>query len=125
MAKRPTAPVPTSSESHDSAPPADFNPFFKKENVREGDMLALTGWSRRLRGQFGEQIVIEVTQLKTGRAFDFAVRVGSINHRKLFKEMGRDEKTWAGQIHVTIQRAPTVGTEFVAIDRIDSDHAPF
>lgn len=73
----------------------------------------MTGWTRRLRGKFGPQIVVEVED-QDGNVYDFAIGVGSPNHRKLFDAFGPDETQWgSGLIRVKAQRGKK--GNFVAI----------
>lgn len=100
-----------------------YNPFLKPEHLKRGaNKLALTGWTRRMQGKFGPQIVVEVHDERE-TAYDFAIGVGSPNHRILFKTMGADESRWNGTITVEVQRGRNA--EFVAIIETDATNVPF
>ena len=100
-----------------------YNPFLKAEHLTRGlNKLTLTGWTRRMNGKYGPQIIVEVTDEKE-KTFDFAIGIGSPNHRILFKTMGNDETRWKGQISVEAQRGKNA--PFVAIVETSSEDAPF
>lgn len=119
MAKRSTgrgsrvAPARQAQARTQSEEQTEYNPFLKAEHVPTTTSLTMTGWTRRLRGKFGPQIVVEVED-PNGTVYDFAIGVGSPNHRKLFDAFGSDETQWgSGTIRVKAQRGKR--STFVAI----------
>lgn len=84
-----------------------------------------TGWNHERSGQFGPQIVCEVFHKRTAKTYDLSVRVGSPNHRKLFKMMGADSRTWKGEVIVRPEKVERSGVAYIAIESADSQEAPF
>lgn len=106
-----------------ATPAPQYNPFLKPEHLSRGpNKLALTGWTRRMRGKYGEQIIVEVHDERE-RAYDFAINVGSPNHRILFKTFGANESQWNGTITVEVQRGKTAN--FIAILETEATNVPF
>lgn len=103
----------------------DYSPFLKAEDVKKGDVLALTGWTRRLNGKYGAQIVIEVTHNRSGKTYDLAIKDGSPSHRKLFKGMGAEPANWKGTITVSTANAGKGHGDYISIDSVNSEDVPF
>lgn len=124
MAKRqPARSAARDTTREDDKPATTYNPFLKTEHLSRGlNKLTLTGWTRRMNGKFGPQIIIEVTDEKE-TVYDFAIGIGSPNHRILFKSMGNDETRWKGQISVEAQRGKNA--PFVAIVETAGEDIPF
>jgi hypothetical protein len=125
MAKKPSDDVHNqghpSEGSTDPDQPA-YNPFLKFADVsKDGESFSITqGFTRRKPGRFGEQIIVEVVRKRDAKTFDFAIGVGSVNHRIMARRQG-DEQRWHGELMLRTeqgQRSP-----FVAI-MTDGD-APF
>lgn len=104
--------------------PEGQNPFLHVEDIKAGDVFALSGWIRKRTGQFGPQIILEGTLNRTGQMYDLSITEGSQNHRKLFKGMGRDEKTWAGSMTLGIGKLRN-GNPFLEIRSVESENPPF
>lgn len=103
----------TEHDPHDGEQPA-YNPFLKAPDVSPaGDTFDITqGFTRRKPGNFGEQIIMEVTRKSDGKIFDFGIGVGSVNHRILARKMG-DERMWRGALRLKSQQGAR--SPFVAI----------
>ena len=90
-----------------------YNPFLKHGDVEvAGNDFEITpGFTRRKPGMYGEQIIMEVTRKSDGKVFDFAIGVGSVNHRILSRRMG-DERMWRGTLRLKREqgaKSPFVG----------------
>lgn len=74
----------------------DFNPFLKTvlHKVGAKATVVFTGKMRLTEGQFGAQIMVEVSLGK--KLYDFPVRVDSPNHRKL-ESFGVNSAKWKGK----------------------------
>jgi hypothetical protein len=119
----PVAKSKRSAPAREAEKTTTYNPFLKAEHLQRGlNKLTLTGWTRRMNGKFGPQIIVEVTDERE-RTYDFAIGIGSPNHRILFKTMGNDETRWKGQISVEAQRGRNA--TFVAIVETSSEEPPF
>jgi len=123
MAKRATT-QPTARKSRltdDQIRGKDMNPFLHPEHTNNGEAFKLTGWVRQSPAK--DQIIIEV-ESEAGLLFDLGVREGSPDHRKLFKALGADWRTWRGGIIVSVVPGRNPGTSFVNVAA--ADHAePF
>lgn len=108
-------------------PVSQFNPFLKAEHVRDGDIVTLTGWTHERPasddGQFGAQIIVEITLDRTGKTYDFSVKKGSPTHRTLFKRMGRNPEKWAGKL--TLSTDTGKYGKFIKVDDAASEAPPF
>lgn len=86
---------------------SDFNPFLnvadigKKPGARAS--LTLTGTNRRLAGQYGPQVVCEVTLGK--KTFDWGITINKPNYRILYERFGAKLPKWKGVVQVE-RRAP-------------------
>lgn len=91
-----------------------YNPFLKATHVSAAgeDFDIQPGFTRRKPGMFGEQIIMEVIRQRDGEIFDFAIGVGSVNHRIMAKRMG-EERLWRGTLRLQAQQG--VRAPFVAI----------
>ena len=105
---------------------SDFNPFIRASDVGPVGTrvsLALTGFNHtKPNGTFGPEIVIEVRLPDDEKYYDFSIREGSPNHRKLFRSMGNDISRWRGVINCEVQSSQT-GRDFISI--MDMEKAPF
>jgi hypothetical protein len=121
MAKKAAAPR-TRARRDASEQPA-YNPFLKSGDVdRRGEQFQITaGFTRRKPGRFGPQIIMEVVRTRDHKTFDFAIGVGSVNHRLLARRMG-DEGQWGGKLMLQTQDGQNA--PFVAVAR-DNDEVPF
>lgn len=99
-----------------------YNPFLKAPEVSpEGEDFNITaGFTRRRPGQFGEQIIMEVIRKRDAKTFDFAIGVGSQNHRLLARRMGH-EGMWRGVIN--LKRVKGANRDIVAVN--DQSGIPF
>lgn len=87
----------------------EFNQFLRASDIgnSEGDSatLVLTGFNHfRPNGTYGPEWVVEVKN-ESGKFFDFSIREGSPNHRKLFRTFGSEPARWKGNIEVNLQRS--------------------
>lgn len=118
--------APGAPGAHGTPNQGDQNPFLKVADVYDNDVFTLSGWVRRTEGRFGPQIILEVTQNRTGNMFDFGIGVGSPNHRVLFKRMGPDEFKWKGSIVVSVRQGDKANARpFISIDQVNADNPPF
>jgi hypothetical protein len=108
-----------------------YNPFLKPEhvNAQGKTRLELTGWTRRTVGKYGPQVVIEVRD-DADRTWDFGIKVGSPNHRMMFRGFGRNESDWEGAIVVEVQTFKLQGGKRmsnpgIAIVECDPTNPPF
>jgi hypothetical protein len=108
--------IPPSTQGDESADAPTYSPFLKVEHLDQGKAFQLTGWARELDGQYGKQIVAEVVQTGTGVVYDFAVKVGSPNHRELHERFGADPMKWRGTIDLT-KKAGMRGP-YIVIERV-------
>lgn len=119
MAKN-NRPAPATQES-------EFNAFLKAEHIGKLGTIAslvLTGFNRRHpKGTYGPEIIVEAVD-SNGVAYDFSMREGSPNHRKLFRAFGDDERKWKGAIAVKVQLSANK-REFVSITEVEPDKVPF
>jgi len=120
MAKRNADNMPATDPGNDSRDEqAAYNPFLKAADVSEqGETFGITaGFTRRRPGMYGEQIVMEVTRESDHKTFDFAIGVGSINHRILARKLG-DESGWQGRVTLraeTMTRGRAQGNKMIAV----------
>ena len=122
---------PPHDDTHAPAQTASgLNPFLKSDHIAPTGptRLRLTGWTRRSTGQFGPQIIVEVT-LPDGRTFDFAMKEGSPNHRMLWRGMGADERKWAGSLVVEREQFQMRGGRMsnwtIGVREVEADNPPF
>lgn len=115
------------NQQHEHAPPQTdeqpaYNPFLKVTDVEtQGEDFGITqGFTRRKPGRFGEQIIMEVVRKRDSKVFDFAIGVGSVNHRILARRMG-EEQRWHGTLHLKAERGARA--PFVAVS--DQSGIPF
>lgn len=96
---------------------SEFNAFLKADDIGKVGSeakLVLTGETRVVDGNFGEQIVCEV---KLGReTFDWGITVDSVNHRMLFDRFGNNPKKWKGVVPVTVKMSRQ-NRPYVAVQR--------
>jgi hypothetical protein len=96
--KQTTREEPPAVTDTDTTTATDFNPFLKPEHLKAGvNTFVRTGWTRRTRGKFGPQIIVEVHDEREN-AYDFAVTEGSPNHRELFKALGANPQEWGAGV---------------------------
>ena len=100
-----------------------FSPFLRPEHTVEGEIFQLTGWTNKHTD--GRQIIVEVENSK-GLTFSLGVRIGSPDHRVLFKALGVDWALWAGSIIVTIVDGQRNNMKFVNVHSAYAhpDHVP-
>lgn len=121
MAKAKTAPkrkagggIPAPSANAENS---EFNAFLKASDIGKVGATAsllLTGETRVVDGNFGEQIVNEV---KLGRTvYDWAITIDSVNHRMLFDRFGKDPKKWRGKVAVEVKMSRQ-NREYIACQR--------
>jgi hypothetical protein len=107
-------------DNHATDAPSDgdkpaYNLFLKSKDVTAApgeDFEIQPGFTRRKPGSFGEQIIMEVIRKRDGKTFDFAIGVGSVNHRILAKRWG-EERMWRGTLRLQSQQGAR--SPFVAI----------
>lgn len=105
--------VPPDTHNGDEQPA--YNLFLKAGDVNATgeDFMITQGFTRRKPGRFGLQIIMEVVRKRDNKVFDFAIGVGSVNHRILARRMG-DEHLWHGVLNLKSQRGERA--PFVAIN---------
>ena len=105
-------------QQHGGDQPA-YNPFLKAPDVEvTAEPFEITqGFTRRKPGSYGEQIIMEIVRKRDGKVFDFAIGVGSINHRILARRMGA-EQMWRGVL--MLERKQGQRSPFVNISTDDS-----
>lgn len=105
---------------------SEFNPFLRASDIGPVGMrvmLALTGFNHtKPNGTYGPEIVIEVRLPESEEYYDFSIREGSPNHRRLFRMYGTEIKSWRGRVMVEVQSSQN-GRDFIAV--IDGEKAPF
>lgn len=116
-----------SPEASKAAPRnSEFNPFLRAADigpVGTRETLALTGFNHtKPNGTFGPEIVMEVRLPDNEKYYDFSIREGSPNHRRLFRAYGPEIKNWRGGVNVEIQQSNN-SRAFIAV--IDGEKAPF
>ena len=101
---RPLSPVVRGVPRPPSEPVGDYNPFLKADMI--GARVGVTGTieflgrdGRSLDSEFGEQVAYPIRL--NGMLYDFAVKIGSGNHGRLFKLFkGKNPK---GKVPVVIK----------------------
>lgn len=105
---------------------SEFNPFLRASDIGPIGTrvtLALTGFNHnKPNGTYGPEIVIEVRLPDSEKYYDFSIREGSPNHRRLFRMYGMEIKSWRGAVMAEVQSTQN-GRDFVAV--IDGERAPF
>jgi len=116
MAKRQATPPSARRLSDDQVRERGMNPFLRPEHTKDHEPFKLTGWKRQNAEK--DQIIIEVEN-ERGAIFDLGIREGSPDHRKLWKAMGADWRSWTGGITVQIVAGKLAGTKFVNVATAD------
>lgn len=104
----------------------DFNPFLTVKEIGGGKVgatatvLAVGARDEIVKGQFGDQIVVEV---KHGtKLYDLGVNLDRPNYRILFGRFGKNPRNWRGKITLRVQAPRQKGfNNYIAV--VDDDRS--